>query len=268
MNKDADDYEVQEEQAIPQVGDKRPREDDGVDEQPRTSTPQGMQQQGGMMQHNLPNMPGMAGMDALYVNDLQWVCNVQFFMSQIRSENLHLFQWTNDEDLRRAALDAGVTIDHKDITFSEHKVNGKSKGHVLSCTNLRSCIHVLIMCPIHIVSRTSNVTALKLLQRSRTGSRPTSSKGGRLAPRSPLHHEGILSAPCQKVCVNTKSPPLPSSLEHNTNTNASILQSPRHASNEVTACAVACAVAACRECRARAGAFKAVAVACKAKAAL
>lgn len=39
-----------------------------------------------------------------------------------------LFWWTTDDDVRGWAAQAGCEDELKDVTFSEHKVNGKSKG--------------------------------------------------------------------------------------------------------------------------------------------
>lgn len=46
--------------------------------------------------------------NALYVGELDW--------------------WVSDEEIRRIANDIGIPIRLNDVTFSEHKVNGKSKG--------------------------------------------------------------------------------------------------------------------------------------------
>lgn len=39
-----------------------------------------------------------------------------------------LFWWTTDDDIRGWVAQAGCEDELKDVTFSEHKVNGKSKG--------------------------------------------------------------------------------------------------------------------------------------------
>ena len=65
-------------------------------------------------------------------------------------------QWTTDEDVRQVAAKLGVNLDHKDITFSEHKVNGKSKGFVLFRIGYMPVIEIS-----SVESRTSNATVTR-----------------------------------------------------------------------------------------------------------
>lgn len=80
---------------------------------PRSSaTPSASHHQGTKRKEGSDDRPIDPGAtSALLLSDLQW--------------------WTTDDDIRSWIRRASCEDELKDITFSEHKVNGKSKGYVI-----------------------------------------------------------------------------------------------------------------------------------------
>ena len=77
------------------------------------ATPSQSYQQGVKRKEGSDSRPVDPGAtSALLLSELQW--------------------WTTDDDIRNWIRRASCEDELKDITFSEHKVNGKSKGYVIS----------------------------------------------------------------------------------------------------------------------------------------
>lgn len=67
--------------------------------------------------------------DCVLLDGLNWVSTSTAGASRRYAQaDAMVLQWTTDEDLVAVAAQANVPIDIRDVTFAEHKINGKSRG--------------------------------------------------------------------------------------------------------------------------------------------
>ncbi|KAH8907920.1 hypothetical protein BR93DRAFT_575952 [Coniochaeta sp. PMI_546] len=112
MNADSHDYSHDGHGDYDSRDEQQGRRDSNADETSGTLTPHNPPPQQGVKRKegsdDRPVDPGATS--ALLISDLNW--------------------WNTDDDIRGMARQANCEDELKDITFSEHKVNGKSKGYV------------------------------------------------------------------------------------------------------------------------------------------